>query len=198
VQQYPEWLLNTVAARQPKNFTLRWQVGNVVEANDSISFTLSNSSIISSNFTRRWQVGAAVEARYSNGDWYRATIVAVHVAGNTDTDLRDKFSRGRGRSKKVRGSREGGRSMEVLSLSPRERMLSMKNSEFMYELAWEDGDARETLKSGSDIRESLKSAHAIRAGGACAQEDEGCQRVSVCSLLTQWEHSLECPTKGIT
>ena len=167
-----------------------------MEANDSNHFTISNNSTISSNFTRGWRIGAAVEARDSNGDWYRATIVAVHVAGNTDADLRD--SRGRGRSKKVRGSREGRRSMEVLSLSPGERMLSMKNGEFLYELAWEDGDAREKLKSGRDIRESLKSAHAIRAGGACAQEDQGCQRVSVCFLLTQWEHSLECPTKGIT
>ncbi len=161
-----------------------------MEANDSNHFThvltISNNSTISNNFTRRWQVGAAVEARYSNGDWYRAKIVAVHVAGNTDADLPD--SGGRGRSKKVRGSREERRSMQVLSLLPGERMLSMKNGdclyelskvsmkngECLYELAWDDGDARETLKSGRDIRESLKSAHAIRAGGACAQEDQGC------------------------
>lgn len=167
-----------------------------METNDSNNFTISNDSTLSSNVTRRWQVGAAVEARYSNGDWYRATIVAEHVAGSTDADLHDGGWRGSKKKKiKVRGSAEERRSMEVLSLSPGERMLSMKNGEFMYELAWEDGDARETLKSGRDIRESLKSTRAVRAGGACAQVDQGCQRVSVCYYYRngsfQWHVSVQ-------
>ena len=115
--QQPVWLRGIIVARPPKRAASRWQVGD------------------------------AVEARYSNGDWYRATVVAVRVAGTSD--ILSGSSAHRRRKK---------------GFPPAERPES-SNDDLQYELAWEDGDTLETVKSAQDIR----------AAAAGAQETQGHQ-----------------------
>ena len=80
---------------------------------------------------RRWRVGDRVEGRYSNGDWYGATIVAVKEGGE--------------RSAKERGKRRKGSARRGVDGDDREEA----ENGVLYELEWEDGGK---FGSSSDVR----------------------------------------------
>jgi hypothetical protein len=140
--QPPAWLRGAFVARPPKHASNRWQVGDVVEAH------------------------------YSNGDWYRATIVAVRVAGISDAQ---SSATARRRRKKVSGSSERPES---------------SIDDLQYELAWEDGDTLETVKSAHDIRAAAAGApenesHQVNGDAGDNRSADGNAKVQKAGMLDQ-------------